>query len=102
MRKTVKELLAGNHLRPITIECNNGETISGLVSEYRVDKSLDTEGKYLYDIRHADSDWGEPATIEDSVVVNWFGTLILDKPLEILESDHNAFLEITDYCYDDE
>lgn len=99
--KTVKEVLKSG-TRPITLFFDGHTEVRGLVSEYRIRRDTDMESKYLYDIRHADEDWCEPATLEKSVMVNWFGTLIVDEPIEILESDHNAYLEITDYVYDDE
>lgn len=99
--KTVKELLI-NGIRPMTLTLEDGREITGPVSEYRVRRDIETEGKYLYDIRHSDNDWCDPATLEKNVVVNWFGTMILDSPIELLEEDKNAYLEITDYSYDDE
>ena len=99
--KTVKELLKSGS-RPITLFFDGHAEVSGLVSEYRVNRKEDVEGKYLYDIRHADEDWCDPATLEKSVMVNWFGTLIVDEPIEFLENDRKAYLEITDYSYDDE
>lgn len=100
--KTVKELLQSNDIRPITLFFEDGTKISGLLSEFRVYQQADTESKYLYDIRHTDEDWCEPATLEKRVMVNWFGTLIVDEPIEILESDNSAYLEITDYGYDED
>lgn len=100
--KTVKELLQSNDIRPITLFFEDGTEISGLFSEFRVYHKKDTEGKYLYDIRHTDGDWCEPATLEKRVMVNWFGTLIVDEPIEIIESDNGAYLEITDYGYDED
>jgi hypothetical protein len=100
--KTVKELLQSNDIRPITLFFENGTEISGLFSEFRVHHHTDTESKYLYDIRHTDEYWCEPATLEKRVMVNWFGTLIVDEPIEILESDNGAYLEITDYGYDED
>jgi len=38
-------------------------------------------GLYVYEIRHADSDWCKPSTIESFVLVNHMGTLTTDKPL---------------------
>lgn len=99
--KTVKELLKSGS-RPITLFFDGHTEVSGLVSEYRISRKEDVEGKYLYDIRHSDNDWCDPATLEKNVVVNWFGTMILDSPIELLEEDKNAYLEITDYSYDDE
>lgn len=97
--KTVKELMSDGNLRPITIEYGDGKTITCLITEFRVDRSQDTEGKFLYDVRHTDSDWCEPATIEELVRVNWFGTLIMSDPIDL---GIDKCLEIKDYCYDDD
>lgn len=99
--KTVKELLKSGS-RPITLFFNGHPEVSGLVSEYRVNRKEDVEGKYLYDIRHADNDWCEPATLEKFVMVNWFGTLIVDEPIEVLEGPDRPYKEIVDWSYDDE
>lgn len=39
---------------------------------------------FYYGIRHSDSDWGKPVTIEPNVVVNFFGTLISTESLDEL------------------
>ncbi len=83
MMKTVKELMSGGHLRPITIVYGDGKTITCLITEFRVDRSNDTENLYLYDVRHTDSDWCELATIEKHVEINWFGTLIAVRPIDL-------------------
>lgn len=99
--KTVKELIMGANVRPMTLMFENDKEISGLLSEFRVDHKEDTEGKFLYDIRHSDEDSGEPSTLECNVIVNWFGTLIVDNPIEELENGSKEFLEIIDYGYDE-
>ena len=95
--KTVKEILRDDEARLITFLVDGGEEICGLLSEYRVNRKEDCEGKYLYDIRHSDYDSVEPSTIEFSVSVNWFGTLIVDTPIESLENGSKEYLEIYDY-----
>lgn len=100
--KTVKELLKDGYIRPMTLIFDNDKEITGLLSEFRVDHKEDTEGKFLYDIRHSDEDSGEPATLECNVIVNWFGTLIVDTPIEELENGDKEFLEILDYGYDED
>ena len=100
--KTVKELLQAEDCRPMTLVFDGGQEISGLLSEIRVDREKDNEGKFLYDIRHTDNDWCEPATLEKFVMVNWFGTLIVDKPIQALEGTDRPYKEIVDWGYDDE
>lgn len=98
---TVKEIIENNEVRPITLFVDGEEEICGLLSEDRVNRKEDLEGKYLYDIRHSDDDSGEPSTIEFMVSVNWFGTLIVDTPIESLENGSKEYLTITDFGYDD-
>lgn len=98
--KTVKQLLSGEgDLRPITLVFDDDRKITCLITEFRVDRSRDTEGKNLYDIRHSDEDWCDPATVKDNVVVNWFGTIITFSPIDL---GHDKYLEIKDYWYEDE
>lgn len=101
--KTVKQLMKTGDLRPFTAEYTTPDGtnhVTGLMSEYRVDHSKDLEGKFLYDIRHADNDMCDPATIENRVMVNWFGTFILCEPFVFPEGQD--YVEITDYWYEDE
>lgn len=100
MKRTVKYLQEIGLLRAMTIVLANGDRLSGQMSESRVDKVNDTEGKFFLDIRHTDDDWTEPATVENYVMVNWFGTLILDEPYII--TDEEKYCEIKDYWLEDE
>lgn len=91
--KTVKEFLEAGIGTTFCLE--NGIEVTGILSEERLQRNP-TSDKYLYDIRHSDNDWVEPATIENGVVmVNWFVTLIVDAPIEFPEGVN--FLEIEDY-----
>ena len=56
-----------------------------LLYEGRLDKTTVPDGFHVYDIRHSDDDWGEPRTIEKSVTVNFYGSIILNHPLDIPE-----------------
>lgn len=42
---------------------------------------------FHYAMRHPDDDWDMPSTIEKNVIVNHFGDIILDTPLELLEEE---------------
>ena len=53
-----------------------------LLYEGRLDKTTVPEGFHVYDIRE---DMGEPSTIENSVKVDFYGSIILNRPLEIPE-----------------
>ena len=54
-----------------------------LLSETRIDKSTIPADLYCYDLRHSDSDWGAPSSIEPHVLVNWYGTILCRKPIDL-------------------
>ena len=56
-----------------------------LFSNGRVDRSKLPDGLYAYDLRGSDYDPGDPITVEEKVVVNHAGTVILGEPLELAE-----------------
>ena len=47
---------------------------------------MDLSNKWLYNIRHGDN-WLRPSTVEPLCVVNCWGTLISDKPIEFPPGD---------------
>lgn len=76
-----------------------------LFTEFRIDRTSVPEGLYMYEVRHADEDSGDPAQIAKWVMVNYFGTLIsaIELPLEFSAQGHNAYLDIDsesewEYC----
>lgn len=56
-----------------------------LYSNLRVDRSTVPEELFVYDIRHADEDWGYAAELKSSVLVNHMATILSDH--EILLPD---------------
>lgn len=80
----------------ITLDTPIG-SIGGLFSELRVDASTIPKGLFPYDIRYSDHDDSVPATIESSVRVDYFGTIIVNEPLNFGGSD---YIEITDWNFD--
>ncbi len=80
----------------ITLDTPIG-SIGGLFSELRVDASTVPKGLIPYDIRYSDDDDSIPATIESHVRVNYFGTVIVNEPLNFGGSD---YIEITDWDFD--
>ena len=52
----------------------------------RVDPKSVPKGLYVYDIRHSDEDWCEPATIEPKVVVNHMGAIITNEEIRFPHS----------------
>lgn len=57
-----------------------------LFSNGRVDSTKLPEGLYCYDLRGSDDDPGDPATIEEKVVVNHAATVITAEPVELPEA----------------
>ena len=53
--------------------------------DIRIDRSTVPEGKYQYEIADDDESSGDPVRIQSGIMVNFFGTLICDKPLPIGE-----------------
>jgi hypothetical protein len=81
----------------ITLTTPKG-TITGLFSDLRVDVTTIPDGLIPYSIRHSDDDDSVPATIETCVVANYFGTLIVNAPLDLGGS---GYIEILDWHFDD-
>lgn len=67
-----------------------------LFTELRIKKDTVPEGLYMYEVRHADDDWGEPAQIADWVMANHFGTLLSNTALALEPNAacNNAYLDI--------
>ena len=57
---------------------------TGYFTELRVDKETVPEGMYCYELRHGD-DNGFPASVEESVRVNYFGAVLFTEKLELGE-----------------
>ena len=57
----------------------------GLFSNGRIVRDNLPEGVYCYDLRGSDYDPGEPVCVEEQVVVNHAGCVLLTEPLELTE-----------------
>jgi len=57
----------------------------GLFSNGRIVRDNLPEGVYCYDLRGSDYDPGEPVCVEEQVVVNHAGCVLLTEPLELAE-----------------
>lgn len=64
-----------------------------LFSNGRVDRDKLPDGLYAYDLRGSDDDPGAPVTVENRVVVNHAGSVILAEPLDFGEADYLALGE---------
>lgn len=55
------------------------------VTDVRVGRNVNKrDDLYHYQIRHSDEDWGDPCTIEPSILVNHYGDIVSKKNLEHL------------------
>ena len=57
----------------------------GLFSNGRIARDNLPEGVYCYDLRGSDYDPGDPVCVEERVVVNHAGSILLTEPLELTE-----------------
>ena len=57
------------------------------------------KGLIAYGVRHSDDDDSVPSTIEPSATVNYFGSLIVDSPLDFRGNDH---IDITEWGFDED
>ncbi len=71
--------------------------INGMDAQFtdeRIEDRNIPEGCYKYDIRHNEE--REPATIEERVMVDFFGSIITREPIEMTEGDYTP---ITSFGY---
>ena len=65
----------------------------GLFSNGRIARDNLPEGVYCYDLRGSDYDPGDPVCVEERVVVNHAGSVLLTEPLELTEDGHLMLTE---------
>ena len=68
---------------------------SGLFSNGRISRDDLPEGVYCYDLRGSDDDPGSPICVEERVMVNHAGSVILTAPLEFPEEGRLYFTDET-------
>lgn len=69
--------------------------IEGDYFEFRIKPNSIPKDKYMYHIRHASSGKKQYYSIEPNVMVNFYGTLITDTPIDFPNSIGDRYLEIT-------
>lgn len=76
-----------------------------LFTDWRVDRASVPDGLTLYEVRHADEDWGDPCQIAHGILVNFYGTILTAEPLKLpddgyldFESEDWAYAEGMDTC----
>lgn len=62
----------------------------------RIDRDTVPGGLYAYDVRHDDDQQGVPCELAKYVLVNHWGTVITDEPVELKENYHNAYHPLTE------
>ena len=72
-----------------------------IISYARIKRDSLPEGFYAYDVRHGDDDWGLPAEICPIVRVNYWGTIITNKPLNVDFNTHDLILKTSDDDFTD-
>lgn len=68
-----------------------------LFTELRVEKSTVPEGVYCYALRHGDDD-SFPAEVEETVCVNYFGSVLMTEKLELGETGKKS-LSYEDFVF---
>jgi hypothetical protein len=65
--------------------------IPAMLTDWRVDRASLPAGVNLYELRHADEDWGAPCQLARGIFVNFYGTLLTTQPIHIPESGYLDF-----------
>ena len=76
-------------------------SVKGIECEFfdiRIDRNSIPEGKFFYEVRHADEDWGFPCQVKEGILVNFYVTLVSDVALPLDESG-SLELEEDDFEY---
>ena len=58
-----------------------------LYSMFRLERSTVPKNLYMYEVRHSDYDDAVPVEIKKDILVNFWGTLISSRPLQMNERD---------------
>ena len=58
-----------------------------LYSMFRLERSTVPKNLYMYEVRHSDYDDAVPVEVKKDVLVNFWGTLISSRPLQMNERD---------------
>lgn len=73
--------------------------IPALFTDWRVDRASVPDSLTLYEVRHAEEDWGEPCQIACGILVNFYGTILTVEPLKLPDDDYLDHLESEDWTY---
>ena len=65
--------------------------IPALLPDWRVERSTVPVGFHLYELRHADEDWGDPCQLARSILVNFYGSILSMQPFHLPEHGYLDF-----------
>ena len=68
--------------------------VEALFTNGRIDRQRVPQGYFCYDIRHSDDDDSEAATIEPSVTVNHYGTILTREQIGMTKNNYTPIYEI--------
>lgn len=69
-------------LDQLTLWLKGGRKVQGYFDCCRIKREQVPEGYHKYDLRHSDDDDGEITEIQDTVVVNHFGTFVTKEVID--------------------
>ena len=73
-----------------------------IFTELRVLRDSVPKGFSCYEVRHDDESQGNPVEIARGILVNFYGTLLVQGSLEQVEKEGYCFLEEDDWYYSGE
>ena len=76
--------------------------IPALLPDWRVERSTVPVGFHLYELRHADEDWGDPCQLARGILVDFYGTILTLQPLALPACGYLNFDSSTDWGYIDD
>ena len=62
-----------------------------LFTDWRVDRTTVPPNMTLYEVRHADEDWGDPCQLAKGILVNFYGSILTLKPMKLSERGYLDF-----------
>lgn len=69
-----------------------------LFTDWRVDRATVPLGMQLYEVRHADEDWGDPCQLARGILVNFYGSILTLQPMKLSERGYLDF-DSEDWAY---
>lgn len=54
-----------------------------MFTDYRIDRKSIPNGMFLYELRHTDENWGIPCHLAKGILVNFYGTVIANDPIQL-------------------